>query len=185
LIISLYVLAGCTSTALSQGYGLYEQSAYAAGRGGAGVAAPCADGSGIFFNPAGLAFDPGTLLSAGGSVIAPRGTFTADGNQGESRLRDRNYLAPAVYYQRGLGSRAALGVGLFAPYGLTTDWPVESQGRFIGYKGLLQSLFVRPTAAWRVREGVTLGAGVDITYVKVQLRRRVDLSRRRCRAQLA
>ena len=47
------------------------------GRAGAGVAAPCNDGSSMFFNPAGLALDPKTtVVSAGFTAIAPRGQFT-------------------------------------------------------------------------------------------------------------
>jgi long-chain fatty acid transport protein len=164
------------SPVFAQGYGVYEQGACAVGRGGAAVAAPCEDGSSIFYNPAGLAFESATILSAGGSIISPRGTFTDDVTGRVSRLRDRNYFAPAVYYRRNLPRRLALGVGLFAPYGLTTDWPPESQGRFLGYKSLLESIYVQPTVAFRVNERIAVGGGLDITYLHVQLRRRVDLS---------
>jgi long-chain fatty acid transport protein len=160
----------------AQGYGVYEQGACAAGRGGAGVADPCADGSGIFSNPAGLAFESGTLLSGGGSIISPRGSFTADATGRVSDLSSRNYFAPAFYYRQNLRQRAAFGVGLFAPYGLTTEWPTDSPGRFLGYKSLVESIYVQPTAAFRVSERVAAGAGLDISHLHVQLRRRVDLS---------
>jgi long-chain fatty acid transport protein len=173
------ILCGFSWSALpvfAQGYGVYEQGACAAGRGGAGVAAPCGDGSSIFFNPAGLAFESGILLSAGGSIISPRGNFTADVTERISRLSERNYIAPAVYYRQDLGRRAAFGVGLFAPYGLTTEWPTDSEGRFLGYKSVAESVYIQPTVALRVHERVAVGAGLDITYLQVQLRRRVDLS---------
>ena len=174
--IILYGFLGSASPVFAQGYGVYEQGACAAGRGGAGVAAPCADGSSIFFNPAGLAFESDTVLSGGASIIAPRGSFTDDVTGRVSRLRDRNYIAPAIYYRQNLPGRTALGVGLFAPYGLTTDWPSDSQGRFLGYKSLVQSIYAQPTVAFRLHERVAVGAGLDITYLHVQLRRRVDLS---------
>jgi long-chain fatty acid transport protein len=174
--IVLSGLAGSATPLFAQGYGVYEQSACAMGRGGAAVAAPCADGSSIFFNPAGLAFESGTLLSAGGSIISPRGTFEGDVAGVFSRLRDKNYFAPAVYYRRSLPRRVTFGVGLFAPYGLTTDWPSDSVGRFLGYKSLVESIYVQPTVAFRANERVAVGAGVDITYLRVQLRRRADLS---------
>ena len=65
-----------STPARAQGFGLYEQGACMMGRAGAGVAAPCDDGSSAFFNPAGLALDTGTVISAGITGIAPRGTFT-------------------------------------------------------------------------------------------------------------
>ena len=49
-------LAGA-APASAQGFGVYEQGACMMGRGGAGVADPCPDGSGVFFNPAALSFD--------------------------------------------------------------------------------------------------------------------------------
>src|SRR2546425_5997114 len=35
----------------AQGFGIYEQGTCSMGRAGTGVAAPCADGSAMFFNP--------------------------------------------------------------------------------------------------------------------------------------
>lgn len=175
--LTLCGLLGAASPLLAQGYGVYEQGACAAGRGGAGVADPCADGSSIFFNPAGLAFETDRLVSGGVSIISPRGAFVDDRSGLESRLRDKNYVAPSVYYRQNIGNRLAAGIGLFAPYGLTTDWPAESQGRFLGYKSLVQAIYLQPTVAYRVNDRLAVGGGVDITFLDVELRRRLDLSR--------
>src|SRR5205823_14932527 len=49
------VLFAATPTLLgAQGFGIYEQGTCAMGRAGAWVAAPCSDGSAMFFNSAGL-----------------------------------------------------------------------------------------------------------------------------------
>jgi len=60
------VLCAAMPTLLgAQGFGIYEQGTCAMGRAGAGVAAPCSDGSAMFFNPAGLAgLTGGRLTSA-------------------------------------------------------------------------------------------------------------------------
>src|SRR5437667_445077 len=47
--------AGVPGLLAAQGFGIYEQGTCAMGRAGTGIAAPCGDGSAIFFNPAGLA----------------------------------------------------------------------------------------------------------------------------------
>jgi long-chain fatty acid transport protein len=70
----------------------------------------------------------------------------------------RSSCAGSRYYRQDLGTRAAFGVGLFAPYGLTTDWPTDSEGRFLGYKNVAES--VQPTLAWRVHGRVAIGAGL-------------------------
>src|SRR5437867_4508741 len=52
---ALFVFAGFPALLGAQGFGIYEQGTCSMGRAGTGVAAPCADGSAMFFNPAGLA----------------------------------------------------------------------------------------------------------------------------------
>jgi long-chain fatty acid transport protein len=172
------VLALCalSAPAWAQGYGLYEQGSCEMGRAGAGVAAPCDDGSAIFFNPAGLAALSGTVLSAGATAIAPRGQFTNSTTGLVSPLNERTFVAPTVYFARPVGHGLTIGLGVFAPYGLTTDWPSTTEGRFLGYLTSLRTVYVQPTVAVRLTDRVFVGGGVDITRMNVQLRRRVDLS---------
>jgi long-chain fatty acid transport protein len=176
LIPLLLALCGLPVVARAQGYGFYAQSACAVGRAGAGVAAPCDDGSAIFYNPAALTLTPTAVLGTTATVVAPRGTFTNDVTSHVSALKKRNFLVPAIYFARPLNPRLTVGIGLFAPYGLTSDWPVSSEGRFLGYFSSLSAVYIQPTAAFRVTNRVSVGGGVDITHVSVELRRRVDLA---------
>jgi long-chain fatty acid transport protein len=178
-VVSLCTLAfgAVAAPAHAQGFGLFEQGACQMGRAGAGVAAPCNDGSSMFFNPAGLALDPKTTVVSGGfTAIAPRGQFTDSATHQVSALNDNTYFAPSAYFATPIGKRAVVGVGVFAPYGLTTDWPTTSEGRYIGYKSSIKSVYVQPTVSARVHERVVVGAGLDITHTSLELRRRVDLS---------
>jgi long-chain fatty acid transport protein len=145
------------------------------GRAGAGVAASCPDASGIFYNPAGLSFD-NAQFSLGGVVVGPRGEFTDSSTGQVSKLNDHWYPVPNFYYSRPMAKRFALGLGVFAPYGLTTEWPIDSQGRYLGYKSLVQAIYIQPTLAVKLNNKVSVGGGVDIAYLNVQLRQRVDLS---------
>lgn len=165
----------CSGEAWSQGFGLYEQGTCAMGRGGAGVASPCPDASSAFFNPAGLSFEK-TQISIGGAFVGPRGHFTDSTTSRVSDLNNHWYPIPNIYMSKPLAQRAAVGVGVFAPYGLTTDWPVDSQGRYLGYHSVVQAVYIQPTLALKVNRVLSVGGGVDITYLKVQLRQRVDLS---------
>jgi long-chain fatty acid transport protein len=168
------VLAG-SGAAWAQGFGVYEQSACMIGRGGAGVAAPCADASGVYFNPAGLSFDS-TQIGLGAAMIGPYGDFTDKTTGQVSTLNKKWYPAPNIYFSTPLGKKVAAGLGVFAPYGLTTDWPVTSQGRYLGYKSVVQGVYIQPTVAFKLNDKVSVGAGVDITYLNVELRQRVDLA---------
>src|SRR6266571_5503090 len=51
---ALVLFAGFPALLGAQGFGIYEQGACSMGRAGTGVAAPCSDGSAIFFSPVGL-----------------------------------------------------------------------------------------------------------------------------------
>jgi len=178
LLVVVLGLAG-TGMASAQGFGVYEQGACMMGRGGAGVADPCPDGSGIFFNPAALAVGP-KVITLGGVVINPRGDFTDTSNTSMkgtvSTLNNKYYPVPNIYMSLPFAKRYAFGVGVFAPYGLTTDWPVMSQGRYLGYKSVVQGLYIQPTFAVKLHENVSVGVGVDVTYLNVELNQRMDLS---------
>jgi long-chain fatty acid transport protein len=178
LLVVVLGLAGA-GRASAQGFGVYEQGAFMMGRGGAGVADPCPDGSGIFFNPAGLPFDA-KVMTLGGALIRPSGSFTDTSTTSMkgtvSTLNDKSYPVPNIYMSLPFAKRYAFGVGVMAPYGLTTDWPVTSQGRYLGYKSVVQGIYVQPTFAIKFNDKFSVGVGVDATYLNVELRQRVDLS---------
>ena len=166
--------------ASAQGFGVYEQGACVMGRAGTGVASPCADGSSIFFNPANLTGTP-DVISLGGTLILPRGGFTNDLTGVRSDMVDKVRPVPNLYLVKGFAlaggvDHLALGVGVFAPYGLTTEWPSTSEARFLGYRSDIRAVYVQPTAAIRFGQRFSLGAGLDVNFAHLQLKQRVDLS---------
>jgi long-chain fatty acid transport protein len=163
----------------AQGFGVYEQGACMTGRGGAGVADPCKDGSGMFFNPAALSVDA-KVMTFGSVLIGPRGDFTDTSSSAlkgtVSTLNDHWYPVPNIYFSTPVAKKYASGVGVMAPYGLTTDWPVTSQGRYLGYKSVVQGVYVQPTFAAKINDKFSVGFGIDATYLNVELRQRAELS---------
>jgi long-chain fatty acid transport protein len=180
VIVAVAVVAAIglsASRVEAQGFSVYEHDACQMGRSGAGVAAPCSGGSAIFFNPAGLVTGSGGWnLTAGLTMIPPRGSFTPDGGTATD-LKSNNIAVPNLYLSRQLGSRMAVGFGVFVPYGLTTEWPDSGfPGRFLSYKATLKAIYMQPTIAYQVTPSLRLGAGFDIIRTSVELHRRVDLS---------
>src|SRR5256885_940773 len=160
----------------AQGLGFYEQGPCARGRGGAGVAAPCSDGSAMFFNPAGLAGLTGGRLTIGVTLLDVQGGFTDDLFQQKTKLDDPLLAIPQVYISYAATPKLGVGVGLFAPYGLETNWPTAFDGRFAGYKNILKSVYIQPTLAYQVSPRLSLGGGFDIVLGKVELNQRADLA---------
>lgn len=177
--LAVGVLAGALAaprTILAQGYGVYEHGTCAMARAGTAVASPCDDGSTIFFNPAGLALATNKLISAGGTLIAPSGQFENEITGQQTDMNKRVYPVPHLYYQHPISDRFVAGFGFFVPYGLETDWPETFEGRFLGYKSLVQGFYLQPTLAAKITDHIMVGAGVDFTYLKVGLHQHLDLS---------
>ncbi len=172
----LVLFAGFPALLGAQGFGIYEQGTCAMGRAGTGVAAPCGDGSAIFFNPAGLAGLKGGHATIGVTLLDVQGGFTDDIFQQTTKLDDPLLAIPQVYVAYGLTPKLAVGIGLFAPYGLETRWPLSFDGRFAGYKNMLRSVYVQPTLSYQVTPWLSLGGGFDIVRGEVELNQRLDLA---------
>ena len=171
------VLATLPRPAAAQGFSVNEHGACAMGRAGTGTASPCKDGSGMFFNPAGIGLPTGvTVASLGSTFIVPSGDFT-DATTGEvSTLEDHVYPVPSFYLVHGFSEKVSAGLGVFAPYGLATEWPESSQGRFLGYYSNVKGIYAQPTVAIALGKKLTIGVGADIGYAEVGLKQHVDLS---------
>jgi len=176
-VLACWLLLAAAERADAQGYGVYEQSACAMARGGAAVARPCDDGSAIFFNPAALAVErDGTRLSVGGTLIGARGDFTTFDGRVSTPMVKNWVPVPAAYYARPTGDRLSLGFGLFVPYGLTTEWPLDFEGRFVSYKTSLQMAYAQPTIAFKINDHLAVGGGPDLVFSTLELNQRVDLA---------
>jgi long-chain fatty acid transport protein len=172
----LVLFAGLPALLPAQGFGIYEQGTCAMGRAGTGVAAPCADGSAIFFNPGGLAGLKGGRATLGVTLLDVQGGFTDDISRQRTSLDDPLLAIPQVYVAYGLTPKLGVGIGLFAPYGLQTRWPLTFDGRFAGYDNILHSVYIQPTVAYQVTPWLSLGGGLDIVLGKVELNQRLDLA---------
>ena len=147
------------------------------GRGGTGVASPCADGSAIFMNPAGLLLPKGKgVTSAGATMIAATGDFTNSTTGEVSELVKETHPVPALFMGYGLSDNATIGFGIFAPYGLAIEWPTTAEGRFLGYYSSVKGIYFQPTFGLKASDRLSFGIGFDITSSEVELKQRVDLA---------
>ena len=147
--LALVGLTFAAHGARAQGFGVYEHDACMMGRAGTGVAAPCSNAAAIFANPAGIVSGQQTgrrwELSLGVTAIAPTFSFQ-DSISGVSTDAVKNTIpVPNVYVTRQMGQLAgrypwAVGLGVFAPYGLISEWPDTFEGRFLAYYSDLKSI---------------------------------------------
>jgi long-chain fatty acid transport protein len=173
--LALAAAVGRPAVAVGQGFALYETGACSLARAGAGVASPCGDGSAIAVNPAGLLETP-RVLSVGANTILTNGTYVNNTTGLSSDLETGAIPVPSAFFNRPIGDKFAVGLGLFVPYGLTTEWDANTaQGRFYAFRTQLTAVYVQPTAAVHLGP-VMLGAGLNISYLDVRLEQRLDLS---------
>jgi long-chain fatty acid transport protein len=174
----LVAFLGVPSVLAGQGYSVNEHSTCAMGRAGTAVAMPCADGSAMVFNPAGLASlaKGQTVFSVGATFIAPSGGFTADATGTGPDLKKQVTPVPSVYLAHGFTDHIAAGIALFAPYGLTTEWSDTSIVRFAAYRSSIRNIYIQPTVAVGLGKYFQLGAGFDINFDHLELRQRIDLA---------
>ncbi len=170
------LLTGTPVVAPAQGFAVSEHGTCTMGRAGAGVAAPCDDGSAIFFNPAGLFTGSRYTVSAGVTGILALSQFTDDFTDRETELDESVRPVPHGFFVRRITERLAAGLGVFIPYELQTEWPLEFEGRFAGFDNRLRSVYIQPTASFRLHDRITVGAGLDIVVGSVQLNQRLDLA---------
>lgn len=164
-------LAGCAGLVHAAGFALVEQNASGLGNAYAGQAAAAADASTIFFNPAGMTLLPDGQLVLAGHLIRPQAEFSGSSNIGGGNGGDAGGLAvvPNAYYARRVAPDVHVGVGLTAPFGLKTEYDSTWAGRTQAIKSELKTVNLNPSIAWKVSEGVSLGAGVSFQYIDATL----------------
>ncbi len=177
LTLGAAVIAAAPGAAAAQGFGIFEHGTCTMGRAGAGSAAPCLDGSAIFFNPAGIAGMEGWTASLGATLIVTAGTFIPDDPLVQnSDLNTPPIPVPHAFVVYGITDRVTAGLGIFAPYGLATEWLTTFEGRFVGYDNELQSIYIQPTLAYKIHERVSIGVGLDVAIGLIEINQRLDFA---------
>jgi long-chain fatty acid transport protein len=172
VILTIACLAG--GSAYGAGFSIFEQGAKASGMAGAFVAT-ADDPSAIFYNPAGIAQQRELDVLAGATFINFSNEFEGDIDSpvtaGTSAKYNRHtFVPPNAYVVKGFGNNITVGVGIFAAWGLRTDWARPFVGRYISQDADLKTTSVQPTVAWQTGDGrFAVGGGVEYRRARVIL----------------
>ncbi len=163
------MLALAVSISFGGGYQINEHGARAVGMGGAFVAR-ASDGSAMFFNPAGLGFQQGVNLSLGTTLIFPSTTFTGPTpSTTETSMNSQVFYPSNFYASYSLNDQWVVGLGVFSPYGLGTEWPATWAGNRLAVKTDLQTFYISPTVAYKVNDKLSLGLEVNVVLGTAKL----------------
>ena len=138
--MSLLFAALIPLMAYSGGFSIPEQGSKAAGLGGAftGLAN---DPSAIYFNPAGISQLSGFNLLINSTIIIPKGQFqNPDYSNTVYNMKDQTFFVPSGYFTYTWEYGLSFGFGVYAPYGLGTEydknWPGDQLSRKIDLKNI-------------------------------------------------
>jgi len=176
LFALLLWLALPASAVHAQGFGVFEQGACVMSRAEATVADACGDGSSIFYNPANLVDNEGTVISLGATAVLASGEYTSGVTGRESELQNDPIFVPHVFGSYRVNEKLAAGLGVYVPYGLATQWDRSFEGAFEGYDNSVQAIYIQPTVSYRVTDRLSVGGGPIVTVSEVELNQLQDLS---------
>ena len=155
------------------GFALYEHGAAATATAGAFIAR-ANDPSAIYYNPAGISGQrAGVML--GTTLITPSGDFAGanpfPGTGYTAKQKDALFFPSHLYVASPLGP-VTVGLGVFNPFGLGTNWPEDWKGRDISTKTEIQTYYFNPVVAYSVGP-VSMAAGMQAVYGSLELNRKV------------
>lgn len=164
-LIPLLALAWLSASA--EGYQVNTFSPKQEGMGHVGVAMKLGAESNIF-NPAAVAFSKKTLdISAGVSAISATASCTYEGKKYET---DNGVSTPFnVSAAFRIYDNLYAGVSLYTPYGSSINWGESWPGAILNQSVDLKVFTVQPTLSWRILPNLSIGAGMMISWGKVDL----------------
>jgi long-chain fatty acid transport protein len=162
-------------------FSIAEQGAKAAGMGTA-YTAIADDGSAIYYNPAGFAFQSGTHAQA--DLLAVIGLFryfpsstppgTSVPQNGYSGSVKPHFIpVGTMTLSKQMSEKLTMAFGIYVPFGLSANFtnfndadPASSKyvGRFAGSRAALQSYWFQPTVAYKITPNMSIAVGVALVH---------------------
>jgi len=177
--LTLAVALAAPAALYAQGFGLNEIGSCAVSRASATTGAPCQDASAIFWNPAaGTRLPKGITAYAGLASIQVGGDYTPDFSTTGNSFRPNIPTAfpPHLFINWNGAGRYAAGLGVYVPYGLTSQWRDDFPGRFSAKRASIATIYVQPNLSIALTPQWSIGGGPIIGHSTVQLSQSLDLS---------
>ncbi|KGU85788.1 OmpP1/FadL family transporter [Pseudomonas mediterranea] len=167
-----------SSQLFASGFALNEQSISGMGTGFAGRSSSADDASTVFGNPAGMSRLKRQQVTGGFAAIdASTDINDASGTQSGTNKGDMVPFTgvPMGYYVKPIDDQWAFGLGVYAPFGLITDYESNFQGRNFGSKSEVKVVTFQPTISYAFNDKVSIGFGPTINRISGQLESALDV----------
>jgi len=133
------------------------------------------DLSAIYFNAAGLTNLKGFNFMIGTTLIAPSVEFTGPKPSTKSTKTVSRIFTPInLYGSYGVTEDLVVGLGVYNPFGLGSEWPKGWVGKSLATKTQLTTFYINPTVAYKLSDMLSVGAGVDVVLSSVHFYQEAD-----------
>ena len=173
--LAVMAVLGFSMQANAAGYQLTEYSTTGLGRSFAGAGLVGDDYSAIAYNPAGMSYTTRSGAQLGFSTVGIRST--AKGTAGTTSGKESPYIVrvlPHGFAQYRLNDRTVLGLGIYTPFGLATDYKNGWFGKTHAGRSEIQTVNVSPALSVNVTDSIALGASVNLQHARAKLTSEVE-----------
>jgi len=170
-VTMLAVLTAAPLPVLAGGLMLYEVGTDNVGLANAGAAARAQDPSTLASNVAGMAFLPGTQITAGAQLVYGNLGFDVDGSTNVGGGDSGNSVGwvpgGSFFVSHELGDGWSVGFANYGDFGSSVDYDNSWSGRYFLQNGELLGMTFMPTLAYKLNENWAFGIGVRAYYAKL------------------
>ena len=166
------LLLALPTMALASGFGVFTQGASGLGQANA-VVAHATGPSSLYFNPALMNDVIGRQVEVGTTGVYADRKIKLD--SGGSENGDDSWNLPSTfYYTHQINNNVTAGLGVFFPFGLSTEWDDDYSGRYLGTSGEVFTTNINPAVSFRVNDKLSLAVGLDLLYLDATLKSKIN-----------
>jgi len=177
--LSLAVTLASTQL-FASGFAINEQSISGMGTGFAGRSSAADDASTIYGNPAGMARIKREQVTGGAAMLDAHTDISKASSRPNSGSNDGDMVpfiaVPMGYYVKPIDDQWAVGVGVYAPFGLVTDYEHGFAGRYFGSTSDVKVVTLQPTVSYAFNDKVSIGFGPTINRIDGKLESNISAS---------
>ena len=164
-ITALAVLATAFS-ASAGGYQLNDYSVTGLGRAYAGQGIMGDDYSAIAFNPAGMTLMKKSGIQTGATFVNLKSDVDGLGSyEGQHKKMDLWVPIPQFFGQYNVNDKLSLGLGVYAPFGLKTQYDADWFGSSTAILSKLDIIDINASVAYKVTDKWSVGASAIARYI--------------------
>ncbi|WP_040243106.1 OmpP1/FadL family transporter [Chromohalobacter japonicus] len=166
---------------LGGAFQLNEQSVSGQGNAFAGRTSNVTDASIVYGNPAGMSFLDRAQITAGATYLDVSTDIentqgmspTLSGPASTPGISDSDVVPgttiPFGYYVQPIDERWTFGFGVYAPFGVITDYDNQSQGRYFGNYSDVEVVTAQPTLSYKFNDKLSVGLGITYNMIDGEL----------------